>query len=546
MGGREEGAVGPRGAARAGLRTDGAVAADACAGACVRGSRSSAWSALRNASSCSGASACECASADGAAASKGAKSSALLRRVAGLLGARSLGSRVAGAAQVGAEESGDREGLEPNHGRFRSAVQVLGFLKHAKGDDVDFLRLSRLSLGGESSCGKRSSEVSSTFKASRVCKALSDITAMRAVHFAGFDEGSLGLQKEPARASSPAPPPVPLQATSFKEGRAVQLDCDSRSEWQRHNRRYISRVYPSGRRVDSSNPSDTTACRVWSSGVQMLALNIQTLDAAMMVNQAMFTQNGNCGYVLRPPMYPGETAERPRGVRLTLRVISAHNLPKSRDEGVLPADAHLNDEICSSRPQSTSGVISPCVEVELVGGSLSNDGSVEMCNRWTRTTAVSEDNGLNPDWDKGEGEAFSCRVWTPTHTFLKLLVYATRKSRLGGRTRTLIAYAAAPVHALRGGYRSLQLHSPVSGTTIEFGVLLLHLNFAQLTAAPELPQPSDRSYSSSARARSLRSANIGSVRNAFGSVRGSVCGAATSRNNRELSCDELGEGTAMG
>ncbi|KFM82000.1 1-phosphatidylinositol-4,5-bisphosphate phosphodiesterase delta-3-A, partial [Stegodyphus mimosarum] len=39
---------------------------------------------------------------------------------------------------------------------------------------------------------------------------------------------------------------------------------------------------------------------MWNCGVQMCALNYQTPDRAMQLNQARFLQNGRCGYVLRP------------------------------------------------------------------------------------------------------------------------------------------------------------------------------------------------------------------------------------------------------
>jgi phosphatidylinositol phospholipase C epsilon len=32
----------------------------------------------------------------------------------------------------------------------------------------------------------------------------------------------------------------------------------------------------------------------------MVALNFQTADIAMAINQAMFEQSGNCGYILKP------------------------------------------------------------------------------------------------------------------------------------------------------------------------------------------------------------------------------------------------------
>ncbi|EFX01967.1 phospholipase c [Grosmannia clavigera kw1407] len=66
-----------------------------------------------------------------------------------------------------------------------------------------------------------------------------------------------------------------------------------------HNKKYLMRAYPNAtKHVSSSNP-DPAPC--WRRGVQMVALNWQTLDKAMMLNHAMFA--GSPGWVLKPPGY---------------------------------------------------------------------------------------------------------------------------------------------------------------------------------------------------------------------------------------------------
>ena len=79
----------------------------------------------------------------------------------------------------------------------------------------------------------------------------------------------------------PGPPPPdadapPLLVSSFGEGRALEL-VNLQQEWIEHNTQRISRVYPKGTRIDSTNISDTLACRLWEAGVQMVALNWQAL-----------------------------------------------------------------------------------------------------------------------------------------------------------------------------------------------------------------------------------------------------------------------------
>ncbi|CEI62473.1 hypothetical protein FVEN_g5015 [Fusarium venenatum] len=104
-----------------------------------------------------------------------------------------------------------------------------------------------------------------------------------------------------------------------------------------HNRRYLMRTYPHGMRFDSSN-YDPVA--FWRAGVQVVALNWQSWDLGMILNEGMFM--GSDGYVLKPQGYchdglsndddvsiPSKTLER-----LAITVVAAQNLPllKSTDD----------------------------------------------------------------------------------------------------------------------------------------------------------------------------------------------------------------------
>ena len=96
---------------------------------------------------------------------------------------------------------------------------------------------------------------------------------------------------------------------SYKEGVSEKHVKDGRkAEWATHNTRHFSRVYTRGTRVDSSNYNPA---KFWDAGVQMCALNYQTWDEGMQINDAMFEANGKCGYVLKPP-YLRAAEKRPR------------------------------------------------------------------------------------------------------------------------------------------------------------------------------------------------------------------------------------------
>ena len=84
-------------------------------------------------------------------------------------------------------------------------------------------------------------------------------------------------------------------------------------------------------------------------------------------------------------------------------------------------------------------------------------------DRWTKTSAAVPDNGLNPQWSQVN---FACAVWSPEQTLLKVSIYNSKSSLLGKGSKVLLAYAMVPVCALRNGFRSLPLRSPL-GCPIE-------------------------------------------------------------------------------
>lgn len=63
----------------------------------------------------------------------------------------------------------------------------------------------------------------------------------------------------------------------------------------KHNARHLMRVFPKGTRISSKNLKPLP---FWGLGAQVCALNWQTFDASMQINEAMFADTG--GYVLKP------------------------------------------------------------------------------------------------------------------------------------------------------------------------------------------------------------------------------------------------------
>ena len=85
--------------------------------------------------------------------------------------------------------------------------------------------------------------------------------------------------------------------SSFPETMAFGYIKTQAIEFVNYNKRQLSRLYPKGARVDSSNFMPQM---FWNSGCQLVSLNFQTPDLPMQLNQGKFEYNGNCGYLLKP------------------------------------------------------------------------------------------------------------------------------------------------------------------------------------------------------------------------------------------------------
>lgn len=88
------------------------------------------------------------------------------------------------------------------------------------------------------------------------------------------------------------------EMSSFPENKAEKIICQQeRKFFLKYHQVQFSRVYPKSQRIDSSNFNPVN---IWNCGSQMVALNFQTGDKPMQLNQAKFRDNGKCGYLLKP------------------------------------------------------------------------------------------------------------------------------------------------------------------------------------------------------------------------------------------------------
>lgn len=143
------------------------------------------------------------------------------------------------------------------------------------------------------------------------------------------------------------------EMSSFPETKADKFFIQNYSQvCVKYHRNQVSRVYPKGQRLDSSNFNPIP---FWNVGSQMIALNYQTPDKPMQLNQAKFRDNGICGYIVKPQFMHSDsfdpndpiTLNKVRKLLITIRVIGARHL-------------------CNSG----RNVNSPLVEVELLGANF--------------------------------------------------------------------------------------------------------------------------------------------------------------------------------
>ena len=102
-------------------------------------------------------------------------------------------------------------------------------------------------------------------------------------YFAGFDDAEKN--------------DLHFKMSSFAEPAALGYLKTQAIEFVNYNKRQISRLYPKGARVDSSNFMPQI---FWNAGCQLVSLNFQTPDLPMQLNQGKFEFNGNCGWLIKP------------------------------------------------------------------------------------------------------------------------------------------------------------------------------------------------------------------------------------------------------
>ncbi|KAM7382292.1 hypothetical protein PAMA_012919 [Pampus argenteus] len=246
--------------------------------------------------------------------------------------------------------------------------------------------------------------------------------------------------------------------SSFSESDALRHVKDLGMYFVRHNTHQLSRIYPSGQRLQSSNYNPQ---EMWNGGCQIVALNFQTPGEQMDLNQGKFLQNGQCGYILKPHfMCQPETTFNPENVGggpghspvlLTVRVISAQQLPKPEWD-------------------KPSSIVDPQVWVEIHGVPIDNN---------KKKTHHVDNNGFNPRWDC----TFNFTVHVPDLALVRFMVedhdYTSSNDFLGQYT--------LPFTSLLKGYRHVRLLK-LDGSSLSPSSLFIHIKVTPCQSSPSKSQ----------------------------------------------------------
>ncbi|XP_035264210.1 1-phosphatidylinositol 4,5-bisphosphate phosphodiesterase beta-3 [Anguilla anguilla] len=215
------------------------------------------------------------------------------------------------------------------------------------------------------------------------------------------------------------------EMSSLVETKGMDILKGSPIEFVEYNKKQLSRIYPRGTRVDSSNYMPQI---FWNVGCQMVALNFQTLDLPMQLNMGVFEYNGHSGYLLKPEFM------------------------RRTDKHFDPFTENIVD-----------GIVANTIKIKVISGQFLSDKKVgvyvevDMFGLPVDTkrkfrTKTSANNSLDPVWDD-ETCVFN-KVVLPTLASLRVAVFEENGKFIGHRI--------LPVSAIRPGYHYICLKNELN------------------------------------------------------------------------------------
>ncbi|NXS81689.1 PLCZ1 phosphodiesterase, partial [Erpornis zantholeuca] len=299
-------------------------------------------------------------------------------------------------------------------------------------DTDDTIPLSRSKSPTKRRGDRRSSpppQKKSKVKKAKIALALSDLVVYtKSQKFVSFEHSHVNQQV--------------YENNSIGESHARKLVKYSAKEFIAHTTRFITRIYPKGTRMSSSNYNPQ---EFWNVGCQMVALNFQTPGMHMELQDGKFLDNGGCGYVLKPPFLrdrntkftPQNVGGYSKPMSLSIRLISGHQLPPSSMSRTNKAD--------------------PKVYIEIFG--VPEDQA-------RKKSSVVKSNALSPKWN----ETFSFTIQVPELAMIRFCV----EDEISLSNNEFLGQYTLPVMSLNTGYRNIPLLSK-DGIKLESASLFAHI-----------------------------------------------------------------------
>lgn len=257
---------------------------------------------------------------------------------------------------------------------------------------------------------------------------------------------------------------------------SITQSHDNKVALESHNRKYLTRVYPSGFRLRSSNFDPN---KFWRRGVQMAALNWQTYDIGMQMNQAMFAAGTDrTGYILKPESLRLPAADDGKEkrkmerklVRFSVDVVSAQQLPRPRtigqDDNINP---YVEIEMFSADDRGQSFVLGE-------GGmdASARNGMSGIGYPHRRRTKIEQSNGYSPVFN--DKFKLSLETKYPDLVFVRWTVWSSMDGRSAGNNNSVqLATFTAKLTSLSQGYRYLPLYD-ASGDQYLFSTLFCKIS----------------------------------------------------------------------
>ncbi|XP_013911427.1 PREDICTED: 1-phosphatidylinositol 4,5-bisphosphate phosphodiesterase zeta-1 [Thamnophis sirtalis] len=228
---------------------------------------------------------------------------------------------------------------------------------------------------------------------------------------------------------------------SIGEAKARKLAKLKANEFVQHTLRFLTRIYPRGIRTNSSNYNPQ---EFWNVGSQMVALNFQTPGVQMDLQIGKFSDNGGCGYILKPEFLRNENTQfnpysisaNHQAITLTIKLISGHQLPPSNLSRTNKAD--------------------PLVILEIYG--VPEDQAKQQ-------SCVVKGNALCPRWN----QTFTFHIRVPELALVRFVV----EDQFSLASNNFLGQYTLPLLSINRGYRHIPLFSNL-GVSLRPASLFVH------------------------------------------------------------------------